>query len=469
MNLGQILVDGGPGVLLALAILLVACQNIAVDKSFGPDKFEAQTTLPPLRIASCFATEDQNQGAKLPFTKLVLRGDINRLQAQVGMCEREFAALSGRSANEDQELQNLAKRIAWAEQSRVRLDAHSTECGVGTLCWLHNQVAAVRTSKANDDKQLELAAKQLDDLKSRLDKKRQEYIQDGRTLLSELVSICIGLSVFGYIIGTLFSGVNHTVWMLTIQRWVLLTVGGLWGWGGLGGWEYLWLRKAANPEEMAEIALKGYMRLEEVRMGTALVLEPDSRDLVLEGLRNDVAKHGGTKSGSDNGITQIRRLRTLMEGTLTPVKHPVTYYVGRGIISQQDYDGFVTRYYRWAEAAANLIVPVLALGYALHTIGTPDSNWFQAHPIYSASLLALTLYIAAQLLYGDYKRRLRDFVEGKLDQEAQKRKDAANQRPPSNSGPTPKSGRQRLEIIADGEQAAEILKIMEQLLQGRKI
>jgi hypothetical protein len=84
----------------------------------------------------------------------------------------------------------------------------------------------------------------------------------------------------------------------------------------------------------------------------------------------------------------------------------------------------------------------------------------------------VVLYIAAQFLYGDYKYRLRDFIEGKLDLEWQKRKDAVelekkrkeaeSLKPPAIQPPDP------LQVSEVLKMAADILRLTQQLLLERK-
>ena len=97
VNLGKILVDGGPGLLLALSILLLACHSIREDK------------------------EDKN--SYVPFLKLVVKSEIDGKKKEIKSVEQEAARLAGCLALEDQKLQDITKRIAAAEQGRVHLDA----------------------------------------------------------------------------------------------------------------------------------------------------------------------------------------------------------------------------------------------------------------------------------------------------------------------------------------------------------
>jgi hypothetical protein len=410
-----------------------------------------------------------------------MRGDIDRTKKQIEKCEEEYAAVAGSIANEDQQLQNLAKKIAFVEQSRVHVGPMPAACASDPLCSdLYGQAVKLRLAKADHEKQLEIAAKELDDLRARLEKKRQEYVRDGRVLLSELINLLLGLSIFGYILGTLFSGLNRTVWLLWFQQIVVLTLGWI--------WDRLRLTWASSAEEMAKIAVQRKMRLLELKLGTSVVISPSSKKRMIQNLTTVLMHFNAGRKYSAVGISQIDAFLDAMDGPEAPVALPVTYFLGRGIISQQDYDSFVTGYYRWAEASANLILPVLALGYAIQCstkglILTCDSaagclnslqklfQWFEQHPFCTACILAVLLYMAAQLLYSDYKRRLRNFILGKLYSEEAKKKEQqaeADKQKPTPTPSSPKSGRQRLEIIVEGEQMAGFVKMLEQFLQGHK-
>ena len=458
VNLGQMLVDGGPGVLLALAMLLLVCQSIPEDSR-----------------------------STIPFLKLVVKDDLRHTREEIKEFEEKAAGLAGHSARDDQDQANLMKRIGVAEQGRVRL-MEGSPCAPGSLCFMYEALASIREDKAKTDKEVEFVGKRLDELRAKLETRKKEYVRDGRVLLSELVSLTLGLSVFGYILGTLFSGLNYSVWVLAAQRAILRTLG--------RAWEWLRLRRAASPVEMAKIALQGHMRMMELRLGTAVVIDDKEKTRTMDRLMTAIAAKGKVEKNSTIGIKGIREQIERMKGPKALPMLPVTYYVGRGIISQQDYDGFITRYFRWVEAAANLIFPVLVLGYALQCIqdernarGPSDAlvkfvttgrlsallhktasclNWLNNHPLVWAIVLAVLLYIAAQLLYSDYKRRLRDFIKGKLYQK--KLDDEKNAKKPPTNGdkPAPKPAPQKLEIIIEGDQMTTLIKLLEQCLQGKK-
>src|SRR4051812_13684273 len=112
VNLGKILVDGGPGFLLAVAILLLACHSIPESKT-----------------------------STLPFLKLVVKTDLIRIRADIENRESKAAQLAGRIAGEDQELQSLAKKIALAEQSRVHTGSGNVGCVEGLACDLYFRIA----------------------------------------------------------------------------------------------------------------------------------------------------------------------------------------------------------------------------------------------------------------------------------------------------------------------------------------
>jgi hypothetical protein len=438
VNLGKMLVDGGPGVLLALAVLLMVCQVIP---------------------------QDSDRRIPTPFLKLVVKADIEKTREEIETVEAQSANLAGTIAGEDQKLQNLSKLITRAETLAEEGRTHITRSGGGEsrqikVEELYQNAADLRQHKAKDEKSAEFTAKHLDELRAKLEKRRQEFVRDGRVLLSEVINLLLALSILGYVLGTLFSGLNRGLWLLRLPQLWHLTVGRIFTW--------FQLNQVKSPEARARIVLKRKMQSEELRLGTAVILEDHIKEPLLRKLQEDFAvptMHQEGAEGSKAGSWSFER------GTLSQLEQrfeednpktlPAMYYIGRGIISQQEYDGLVTGYYRWAEATANLIPPILVLGLALSMI----DPWLR-HPLILSWVLALILYAAAQNSYGEYKRRVRSFIKGRLDQERKRRDDAANQKSATGGGGgTPRPGRQRLEIIADGEKAAEILKRIEEMMQ----
>jgi hypothetical protein len=436
VNLGKMLVDGGPGMLLAVALLLLACAGLKQDNSVSNST---------------------------PFLKLVVAKEIERLKGDLKTAEGENAAFSGAAARDDQELQNLSKKIARAEALSEEARTHVTRAGEAgqreaRLDELYTQAAQVRTRKASDEKSAEFAAKHVEDARAKLEQRRQELIRDGRGLLSELISLTLGLSIFGYILGTLFSGLNRNLWLLRIPSLFHQSVGRLYS-------SFL-LRRRTSPTEKAQVILQHQMQLAELERGSPLVLEEHVKDRFLARLQLKFGQQGisiGEASSVNQGSRQTSTLTDVGVADTDLKAYPSVYYIGRGIISQQEYDGFVTSYYRWAEGIANLIIPVFILCVALHFNG---QRWLPS-PMLAALVFIIVLYFAAQNCYGEFKRRVRDFIKGRLDQEAQKRKDTEKASPPSAGGVVPRPVRQRLEIIADGDKAAELLKLMEQILYGR--
>jgi hypothetical protein len=72
VNLGKILVDGGPGVLFALAILLLACHSIRESTTVTQQTTTKTQQILPLEISHCTANDDidKNDFENLPFLDL---------------------------------------------------------------------------------------------------------------------------------------------------------------------------------------------------------------------------------------------------------------------------------------------------------------------------------------------------------------------------------------------------------------
>jgi hypothetical protein len=84
------------------------------------------------------------------------------------------------------------------------------------------------------------------------------------------------------------------------------------------------------------------------------------------------------------------------------------FYIGRGLLTQAEYDARVADYYRHAEISAGMIFPTFALGVAL----APNS------PLWWVLAVAgpLGLYRLAVSRLADFQHRLADFIEGRIDQ-----------------------------------------------------
>jgi len=409
VNLGKILVDGGPGVILATALLLFACHY---------------TGRSPL--------------------KLVGDTEVKCAEKKVKQDEGELKAKATEAAKVDQKLQCWTKATALAEEARTRIalpaETAAREAKARETC---GDPMQLQSNKARLAKESEFTAKDLEEARADLEKRRQEQVRDGRGILIELINLLLGLSILGYVLGTLFSSVYRVIFFRFIPRFWHFTFRFI---------PFFWhftfgrivhsrrVRRTIPVGDKALLALGPLMQGEELRHGGVMILETKNKAEAIERLEKlspELLEKGGKE------LTSKAQLET----------YPASYYVGRGIISQQDYDGFVTDYYRWAEAAANTSFPTLLFGFALY-------HWLpNRSTIVLAAVVSLVLCLAALAAHTYYKRQLRYFIKGALKREEEKGKQVV----PSTA---PRPPRQRLEIIAEGDEAAAILKRLEDCLKG---
>ena len=102
------------------------------------------------------------------------------------------------------------------------------------------------------------------------------------------------------------------------------------------------------------------------------------------------------------------------------LKHAL-YYVGKNVITQEEYDDLVNRYHRFAQILASLCLPALALGWALSYWHT--SHWYR-HPFLIAVLVSLLLWVLAACRYCSFRTRVDILISGRLcDIEEQRRRE----------------------------------------------
>ena len=107
--------------------------------------------------------------------------------------------------------------------------------------------------------------------------------------------------------------------------------------------------------------------------------------------------------------------RILRSGPRTPrpPDQDPLYLIGKNVITQEDYDSLVRNYHRFAQIAASLVVPVLALGVVLLQ-WTKYSEWYYASPIV-AVIFALALRQLARTRYREFRDRVDKFIHGCLN------------------------------------------------------
>ena len=89
----------------------------------------------------------------------------------------------------------------------------------------------------------------------------------------------------------------------------------------------------------------------------------------------------------------------------TPDPDPL-YLIGKNVITQEDYDFLVRRYHRFAQIAASLILPVLALGFVL-------CKWYWPWNLV-AVIVAAALSLLARRRNDEFHKRVARFINGRL-------------------------------------------------------
>ena len=102
-------------------------------------------------------------------------------------------------------------------------------------------------------------------------------------------------------------------------------------------------------------------------------------------------------------------------------EHGISYFLGRKIVSKEEWDGLVSSYYRWAELSSNLAVPLFALGIAFIVVVCRSNDlvfgvlgWVVAAPV--CFVLSYLVYRKGKAGYLLYKEQEQDFLLGRLEQ-----------------------------------------------------
>lgn len=116
---------------------------------------------------------------------------------------------------------------------------------------------------------------------------------------------------------------------------------------------------------------------------------------------------------SGPGKTNATGLRRSMPHGPFLAQHAV-FYIGKNVITQKEYDALLNRYYRFAQIAISLILPVLALGLAL-------SKWHICYLLASAAT-SLVLLLLGRWEYRRFRKRADDFIRARIHDLREKRR-----------------------------------------------
>jgi hypothetical protein len=296
VNLGKILVDAGPGFILALALYvgLGTALNLPLIPVHGHDAVESR-----------------------------LAGELEKRR-------QEEEGLEGQALHAEQGREAAAAAVSGAEAALTRakaspLGGKAERRLVVELQRLQGDLREKQRSAKAAERKLRQGSEAVAEAKAALADAKKAQVTSVADLLSRVLEHLVALGLVGYVLGTLLSPVN---------RWVFLDTMG-----------------------------------------------------------SDPASNG-------------------LDG------RPSSYFVGKGVVSQTELDGLVTSYYRFAEASANMILPILALALA---VGIERRSSVASTPWTSgaAALLVLAfvvfLAVTGRRRYRDYKTRVHSFITGRLE------------------------------------------------------
>lgn len=96
-------------------------------------------------------------------------------------------------------------------------------------------------------------------------------------------------------------------------------------------------------------------------------------------------------------------------------KRRVQFYIGRGVITEAEYQALIDKYYRFAELTIGLVIPMLLTAFVLFRY-----EWLRGRPAPAFASLAL-VFMALALprigirRHGEFRKATSDLVEGRLE------------------------------------------------------
>lgn len=376
VNLGKIVVDGGPGTLLAVALIIILSHTSSV---------------PVLPIGTSF----ENKRKEVQKEVETAREDVAERERSVQSITIELAAIANRLGTLRTELESFRAQRSQLElhgiaSGSVRYDAliQREQELLGEIRGQDRDLASREGTKARESARLAHARTALEDPTRRLEALIQRRVESGTDILNLVLDHLIGLVLVGYLLGTLLSPLNRALfinfvdWILTKPSNQLATDLATFVLGGV------------SPHKSSDAKAHAH-RHAELRLGTAAIspkkIAPGGADI-------------------DDAVA---------ENYLSP-----TYFVGRKVISREELEALVAGYYRWTEASMNLVIPIVALGVAAMV---QYRNWGGGSVLAGSGVLSFFLFRSARRRNLDYKQRLSDFIEGRLqryEEEAAQREKA---------------------------------------------
>lgn len=394
VNLGKVVVDAGPGIVLAIALAILCCGIVGLPLL----PYETMRE----QIAEAVAAEEEEEEAE-PEEKPPGGKVGGEAAAAAGAVEEEG---EGSIGEVDHDRSTYSEIVAWLE-GKVTSARREVRRAAGTAAEKKAEIArreAERTERDGQRRTLEEA---------RLERIKRDQLGDGR--LKDAIEELKGDN-------TAVNGDGTAVSSLAVLR-----------------------RQLAEAEEDLAASTTAFERwkslLDRVRsqqivtlndlfaylldhlIGLALVgwvlgtlMNPINRGLVLLGRTRLVGTVQENKARTFVSRVAPERSADFLELVTT---HEPSYFIGREIVARSEIDELISSYYRWAEASINLVIPVLALGGVLSWV-----LWRQDRVGSGVLLMTVTALAVAALArrgrkgYADYKVRLTDFLLGRLEKVA---------------------------------------------------
>jgi hypothetical protein len=92
---------------------------------------------------------------------------------------------------------------------------------------------------------------------------------------------------------------------------------------------------------------------------------------------------------------------------------PFSYFIGKGVVTQEQIDALVTSHYRWAEAAINMVFPTIFLYIAV--LLTFPRVWWRWWLGLVVLALVVLLIVGGQRMAFEYRLRVRELIVGRLE------------------------------------------------------
>jgi len=166
--------------------------------------------------------------------------------------------------------------------------------------------------------------------------------------------------------------------------------------------------------------LTGWLLFGLLGMAIGTVLDPLNKALFLQWLPGLAGDKG--LSGGPGRLPSI--VHPPKDKYAPDVDKPPQYYVGSGVVTQPEYDGLVSDYYRWSEISIGMILPVLVLAVGAiqwwrRGHGDLPPVWLWIAIFGTALTIAVCLFIVGLRRYRDFQLQVNMFVAGRLDQRKQ--------------------------------------------------